>query len=492
MTFGISPGIYTREIDRSQIVAGTSNSIGSIIIDSKKGESFKPTLITNKGEFIDIFGDPTPDRPAMYAALAFLEVGNRLWVTRVVDGVAIAATAVFQDALAANSLIITALGQGVWGNDLMVNVTATVNNEFTLTVFDESGVTPVQLEKFLVSKVQIKKDGYGRSMYVEDVVNLRSKYIRITDVITGVAPVAGNLSLTGGGDSVSISSGNIITALDLVANKEQIEISLLIQGGWTDAAVRNKMIDICEARQDCFAILDVPFSSLTNATTIVDHVQDVTGGGAAAIKGTSYAAIYAGWVSIYDSITDKVITVPPSGHVAAVMALTAQTSEVWFPPAGERRGLLNVLGVTNNFSEGNRDLLYSNRVNPIQSFVGQGVQVFGQKTLQKTASALDRINVRLLMIQLRKDLSRALSPFTFEFNDDFSRLNISSIITSYMDGVLSRRGVVDYRVKVDTTNNTPQIIDENKLIIDLFVKPTRAAEFIQLNAVITATGVTFG
>lgn len=491
MTFGISPGVYTNEVDRSQIVAGTANSIGSIVIDSRKGESFKPILITNKGELVDIFGNPTPDRPAMYAALAFLEVGNRLWVTRVVDGVAVSASAVFQDSLAANSLIITALGQGVWGNDLMVNVSATVNNEFTLTVFDESGTTPVQLEKFLVSKVQVKKDGYGRSMYVEDVVNTRSKYIRVTDVITGTAPVAGNLSLTGGGDSVSISSANIISALDLISNREEIEVSLLIQGGWTDSAVRNKMIDICEDRKDCFAILDVPFASLTNATTIVDYVQDVTGGGVAAIKSTSYAGIYAGWVNVYDPITDKVITIPPSGHIAAVMALTAQTSEVWFPPAGERRGLLNVLGTTNSFSEGNRDLLYSNRVNPIQPFVGLGVQVFGQKTLQKNASALDRINVRMLMIQLRKDLTRALSPFTFEFNDEFTRLNINSIITGYMDGILSRRGVVDYRVKLDSTNNTAQIIDENKLIIDLFVKPTRSAEFIQLNAVITATGVAF-
>lgn len=485
MTFPISAGVYPREIDKSFIVPAVANSIGGIVIHSDKGPTGELTLITSNQEFIDKFGKPAPDEPSMYSALAFLEQGKNLLVARAIND---AVTASFPVVDTATSLVtvftINAANEGLWGNSITITTTTetTYGDVFTITV-KYGGVT---VEEFEVSRNTTALDGFGRSQYIEDVVNNQSEYIRIVDTVNTDAWTAltDEALVSGSDDTVVPTDAQINTEWDRFANKAEVEVSLLINGGWDNETVQGKMISIAEARADCIAILDVPDTETTVAG-MVTYVSTTLN------ANSSYAAIYAGWPYIYDQYNDKKLYVPPSGYVAAVFAKTAEVSEVWYAPAGVRRGLLNVLGVSKVFSEGERDTLYTAKINPIQNFTGEGIQVYGQKTLQTQASALDRVNVRMLMITLEKAITRALRPFVFEFNDVFTRENIASIINNYMTDIKTRRGVYDYLTVCDTTNNTATVIDQNKLIVDLYVKPTRVAEFIRLNAVITATGAQF-
>ena len=487
MTYPVSAGVYAREIDQSFIVPSVANSIGGIVIHSDKGNTGEINLVTSNKEFLDTYGDPVPDNPSMYAALAFLERGNRLLVTRAIND-AVLATSPVLDTAGAPVLAFTlnAKNEGLWGNSLTVTTSASVADIFTLTILLDA----VVVEEFEVTRNPLAKNGFGQSIFIEDVVNKQSIYVDVVDnaanayTIADVATVTGQAFTAGADDTIAPTDSHIIAEWDRFAVKEDVEVSLLIDGGWATTAVHSKMIALSLARKDCFAILDFSSSDLSTA----DMVTYVS---ATLNANTSYAAIYAGWVYIYDQYNDKYLYVPPSGYIAGVFANTANVSEVWYAPAGVRRGVMNVLGVQTVWSEGDRDTLYSAKINPIQNFTGEGIQVYGQKTLQTAASALDRVNVRMLMITIEKAIERALRPFVFEFNDTFTRDNITSIINTYMEDIKVRRGVYDFLAVVDESNNTAAVIDQNKLIVDLYVKPTRVAEFIQMNAVITATGASF-
>ena len=564
MTYPISPGIYEREIDKSNIVGAVANSIGGIVINSDKGTTGELKLITSNKEFLDHYGDPLPSNPSMYSALAFLEQGKRLLVARAIND-AVASTLEFNDDNGSPAKVfdITAHNEGVWGNGISISISAQIASavvtaggtdyvvgdlltvatgtgtaaEFVVTSVNTGVITGVSLvdagsysvvptspdsvttdslagtlatltltvsetftldvlfggavvESYETTRDPLQKDGFNKSMYIEDLINGQSDYITITDDLANVfgtdnvAPVVASALLTGSDDTTAPTDSKINTAWDLFATKEEVEVSLLINGGWATASVHSKMITLAESRLDCFAILD--FASADNTVTEMVKYRKVT-----LNANTSYAALYAGYLYVYDQYNDKYMHVPPSGYIAGVFAKTAQVSEVWYAPAGQRRGILNVLGVETVWTEGHRDSLYTAGINPIQSFTGEGIQVFGQKTLQSSASATDRVNVRMLLIQIEKALSKALRPFVFEFNDTFTRENVSSIINSYMEDVKVRRGVFDYLTVCDTTNNTALIIDQNKMIIDLYVKPTRVAEFVQLNVIVTNTGAVF-
>lgn len=483
MTYPISAGVYPREVDQSFVVPSVANSIGGIVVHSTKGSATELTLITNQKQFLDNFGPLQPDEPSMYSALAFLEKGKNLKVIRV-NNDATKSSLVVQDT--GNTITIFTLysaNEGVWGNSLSVDVTVEDGNkDFIITVYDSS----VKVEEWTVNRSTTSKDGFGKSMYIEDVVNTYSDYITVTDTTeVTVHDAEAATSLSGGADdTVAPTDGMVNTAWDFFTVKEDVEVSLLINAGWDTNVVQTYMIGICEARKDCFAILDVPDTQVTVAN-MVTYVSTTLN------ANTSFAGIYAGWPKIYDQYNDKKLNVPPSGYVAGVYANTAEVSEVWYAPAGVRRGIINVIGVSNVFTEGERDTLYTAKINPIQNFTGEGIQVYGQKTLQTAASALDRVNVRLLMITIEKALARALRPFVFEFNDSYTRENITSIIDSYMGDIKSRRGVYDFLTVCDETNNTAVVIDANKLLVDLYVKPVRVAEFVRLSAIISATGATF-
>lgn len=485
----VSPGVYAREDDRSFIVPAVANSIAGIVISADRGPSNRIVLITSNKQFLETFGKPSTSNPSMYAALAFLERGNRLLVVRAINN-ASAAEVNINDSDANPVYTVKANSEGAWGNDLSVTFSVPdANGMFAVSVKDGNRV----VETFNVTRTQGVLDGYGKSLYIEDVINNRSQYITVTDLVENTNPhVAVNDAVLSGGnnDTTAPTSGTINEAFGLFANKEDVEVNLLLNAGWTAVEVQTEMNRIAEQRGDCFAILDMPFEE-TTVENMVHYVNDHDQDGTGININSSYSAIYAPWVRIYDNYNDRDIYVPPSGYVGGAYAYTANVSEVWYAPAGSRRGVLNVLGVQKVFTEGERDELYSNNINPIQSFSGEGIQIFGQKTLQRAASATDRVNVRLLMITIQKAIARALRNYVFEFNDSFTRENITSIVSNYLDDIRARRGIYDFLVTCDETNNDATVIDQNKLVVDVYVKPTRVAEFVQLNAIITATGVSF-
>jgi phage tail sheath protein FI len=237
-----------------------------------------------------------------------------------------------------------------------------------------------------------------------------------------------------------------------------------------------------ENRGDCFYILD---SSVLGATvdTATNDVQDLD---------TNYAGTYFPWVKIRDANTNKTVWVPPSVVMPNVYAFNDRVAAEWFAPAGLNRGNIDVaLQVRTRTDQGNRDDLYDGRVNPIATFPGQGIVTWGQKTLQQQSSALDRINVRRLLIAVKKFIASTSRYLVFEQNVDSTRQRFLSIVNPYLQSVQERSGLYAFRVVMDETNNTPDIIDRNILVGQLYLQPARTAEFISLEFNILPTGATF-
>jgi len=209
---------------------------------------------------------------------------------------------------------------------------------------------------------------------------------------------------------------------------------------------------------------------------------------------SSYGALYWSWLKMFDQFGSQELWVPPSGHIAQVYARNDRVSEQWFAPAGLRRGrLLTALDVEFNPSNGERDLLYGggNSVNAIVNFPQDGITVFGQRTLQRTETALSRVNVRRLLIFIKKNLTRTLRNFIFEQNDEILWAQVRNVVNPFLAEIKSRRGLEDFRVVCDETNNTADRRDRNQLWVSVFLKPTKAVEFIVLNLVILRSSASF-
>jgi phage tail sheath protein FI len=200
----------------------------------------------------------------------------------------------------------------------------------------------------------------------------------------------------------------------------------------------------------------------------------------------------SGWKRMYNKYTDKFIAVPLNGDIAGLCVATDNSADTWFSPAGfNRGGIKNAASLYFDPDKTSRDTLYKAGINPVSSFPGEGIVLFGDKTLQTTPSAFDRINVRRLFIVLEKTISRAARSMLFEFNDEFTRAQFRSMVEPFLRNIKARRGVTDYQVVCDTTNNTADVIDRNEFVGDIFVKPARSINYIQLNFVAVSTGVSF-
>jgi phage tail sheath protein FI len=289
-----------------------------------------------------------------------------------------------------------------------------------------------------------------------------------------------------------ISDASIIEALDLFGNAEEVDVNILIDmGGSSDAVKRYMVTDICEIRKDCMALINCPSNLVINAIgqeteNLREYRRDTLN------MNTSYAALYGNWLEVYDKWNGKYRWCPASGFVAGVYANTDNTTDPWFAPAGLNRAILNsVRKLAWNPTLGQRDILYKNGINPIVSFAGQGKVIWGQKTQLDKESAFNRVNVRRLFIVLEKAISTAAKYFLFEPNDDLTRLLLVNMIDPFLRDVKSRRGIYDFMIVCDGRNNTPERIDRNELWCDIYIKPTRAAEFIVLNFIATKTGASF-
>jgi hypothetical protein len=392
-----------------------------------------------------------------------------------------------------------------------------IGDEMHIAVVDQtgvfSGVPGTLLEVFPnVSRATDALGQQGGSIYYKNVLNLSSKYVWATTDMTGlpsnttatvVASSASslfNVTMVGGGVSsgaltdTTIDISFLQNAYDVFKNSEQIDVSLVMagkaRGPGTVTQLGNYVIqNIGEFRKDCVVfvspdinnVVNVPGNEVTNTVAFRNGMTD-----------SSYAFLDSGYKYAYDRYNDKYRWVPLNGDTAGLACYTDDIRDPWWSPAGYNRGQLkNVIKLAFNPNKSDRDQLYKNNINPIVSFPGQGVVLFGDKTLQSKPSAFDRINVRRLFIVLEKAISTAAKYTLFEFNDDFTRAGFVNMVEPYLRTVQGRRGITAFKVVCDTTNNTPAVIDANQFVGTIFVKPNRSINFISLNFVATRTGVDF-
>jgi len=278
-------------------------------------------------------------------------------------------------------------------------------------------------------------------------------------------------------------------ALGLLSNADEYDINLLMIPGIIDAAgsghtaIITKAVDICESRGDCFLLYDTVKKSETNIANVTTKAKS---------RDTNYGATYWPWVQIQDIQTGAMRWVPPSCVMGGIYAFNDKVAAPWFAPAGlNRGGLTTVVQAARKLTHGNRDDLYESNVNPLATFPGQGVVVWGQKTLQKKSSALDRVNVRRLLIKVKKFISASSRFLVFEQNNTQTRERFLNIANPFLEQVQSQSGLNAFKVVMDASNNTPDVVDRNILYGQLFLQPTKTAEFIVLDFTVQPTGAAF-
>jgi hypothetical protein len=389
-------------------------------------------------------------------------------------------------------------------------------DEIHVVVVDEdgrvSGVPGTVLEAYNgLSRATDAKSPEGASTYFKEVINQNSQYIYYAGnarannysntalnmtTMSNTAPMSLSF-ITGndGSDEANVAIAELIAGYDLFKSAEDVDVSLILQGkargGTNGAQLANHLIDnIAESRKDCVVFV-TPDKSDTVLNGAGDEAEDIVAF-RNDLTSTSYAVVDSGYKYQYDKYNDVYRYVPMNGDVAGLCVRTDDTRDPWYSPAGFNRGAIkNVVKLAFNPNKAQRDLLYKNGINPVVTFPGQGTILFGDKTALAKPSAFDRINVRRLFIVLEKAIATAAKFTLFEFNDDFTRAQFKNLVEPFLRDVQGRRGITDFRVVCDETNNTGEVIDRNEFVGDIYIKPARSINFIQLNFVAVRTGVEF-
>lgn len=402
-----------------------------------------------------------------------------------------------------DTITFQALSSGAWGDNLTVAVrSGSVYGSYMLLV----SLNGKQVERFdnLVPTLD-RADSTKGLRYVVDAINPAgaSRYISVLDIEGDDGdPVFASYALSGGDDGLSqvdesdyvgtVDSQGVPSGLQCFANAETQDLNLLVVPGISSAAVIDEMLTLCEARGDCMAIIDPPLG-----LTVQGVVDWHNGAGPYVDHGafdTYYGALYWSWTKIYDAANDVYVWVPPSGTMCSVYAFTDTNAELWFAPAGLNRGLLTqVLELEYSPSEGERDLLYGNgnAVNPLVNFSKLGITVWGQRTLQRLPTSLDRVNVARLILYLRKILATVYIGLVFEPDDATLWRRIVGVTDPYLSGIKTRRGLYDYQVLCDATTNTADLLDQGIARVVIYLKPTKAAEAISVGIVLLETSASF-
>ena len=391
------------------------------------------------------------------------------------------------------------------------NANTLVRDEMHIVVADEdgaiSGIPGQILEVWKsVSRATDARGEQGGSIFYGDVLKNNSQWVwpgydifnkAASASLTGLSNKSVKTMSFGGGGSDDAETGiaisKVMTAYDKFASSEDVDISLVLAGrayGGSGEQLANYIIDnICEYRKDCVLFVS------PNNTDVVNVPNQETGKVITfrnLLRSTSYAVLDSGYKYQYDKYNDVYRWVPLNGDIAGLCVRTDNIRDPWFSPAGFNRGAIkNIVKLAYNPDKADRDQLYKNGINPVVNFPGQGVILYGDKTLLAKPSAFDRINVRRLFIVLEKAIAKAAQSSLFEMNDDFTRAAFRNLVEPYLRDIQGRRGIYDFKVVCDTTNNTPEVIDRNEFRGDIYVKPARSINFIQLNFVAVRTGVEF-
>lgn len=373
--------------------------------------------------------------------------------------------------------------------DAAIFTTAPEANEIHVAVLDEdggiTGSAGTVLEKWeFLSTVSGTTGEDGTSIYYKDVVNNQSLYLwstgTVTDLTNGVASIAN------GTDGDAPTTGQKETGYDLFLNSEEVDVRCIL-GGDADGTLGTYLLQsIAEVRKDCFVWLSVEQGDVLNNTGS-EHTDSVTFRNT--LPSTSYGALDSGYMKQYDRYNDKNRWIPMNGGSAGLYARTENIADAWWSPAGYNRGRYkNVIKLAYNPAKTYRDVLYRSQINPIVTENGEGTLLLGDKTLLTKPSAFDRINVRMLFIVLEKAIATAAKYMLFEQNDEFSRAQFKNMVEPFLREVKGRRGITDFSVICDETNNTDEVLANNEFVADIYINPTKSINYIKLNFIATRGG----
>ena len=384
-----------------------------------------------------------------------------------------------------------------------------------------TGTAGAVLEKFAyVSKASDNKKSDGTNNYYKDVINSQSRYIWWMDHTTSVAVTVNGAgtsgqawgqdsthafkdltgavtkTLSGGADDFAPTDGHLQDGFAIFQNAEQYDVSLIPTGAVSATVAKWVIQNVAETRLDCVAFVspvDINAGGpiIGSGSDAANAVVAFRNAGAFDVD-SSYGVLDSGYKYQYDRYNDKYRYVPLNGDIAGLCARTDYTNDPWWSPGGLNRGQIkNVVKLAFNPGKTERDTLYKAGVNPVVTFPGQGTVLYGDKTLQAMPSAFDRINVRRLFIVLEKAIATASKYQLFEFNDTFTRAQFVNLVTPFLRDVQGRRGITDFRVKCDDTNNTGDVIDRNEFVADIYIKPARSINFITLSFIAARSSVNF-
>lgn len=531
-----SAGVYVREIDLSQRVAAAATTIGAIVGPSQRGAVNQRTLVTSVRQFIEEFGTPTPQTSQMhYHAIRFLKESSRLYVTRVQDGALTAGAYLSVDDLSSPSPIIKlnnfddgvtnqplgkddpfnnlgfdpetpgiekvlgffcAVNPGTWNNGLFIRVRSSAKPgvalpddpyQFWVEIFQEyRSNRQAPDEAFLVTRDYFT-DGFGEQLQIEEVINRKSKLIRYRPNPNAPIEVKilnqANVYLGGATNGNRPNESQVVRGWELYRDPESVTANIFIQGGYDSVPVQQVMADIAEDRMDAIAVLDVPRNQQALTDAIYFRRNDLN-------LDTSYAALYAPDLLIYDEYNDREVYIAPSGYVAAAYAHTDNVAATWFAPAGLTRGLLDVRGLREVYNQGDRDALADAQINPMRVMPGIGYSIWGADTLAVMPSALNNVNVRRLMNFLESSIKNAALYQVFEQNDEILWARLTDLCVRFLKPIRDGRGLYWYSVVCDESNNTFETQANGDTILDIYVDPVLPAKRIHLNATVNRRGQT--
>ena len=534
-----APYVRTVLEDQSTRVVGNTGVYAGIVIKAKKGPVNTPYLVTSQTDLLRVF---TPNERieigwdmAYYSAYYYLREGNRLWVVRACDlttakygGCVIKTTdGSANEAFATgitdpsddadddasdnysfdtdDAFIIYGSSVGAWNNDIGIRIITDqaqvkLENAFIIEVYKNlsgsaENLTGTRVERFTVSLDPTLRNGYGVNCYIENVLE-GSNYIRAE--VNDAAIEAGKyiplaqtkiLQLKGGEDSASDDlSAERVTALHTLENTNDINLSIIMDGGYTDATYHNEMIDVCTARDETtFAVCSMPYGYSVDA----DNINKMLDYRNSEWNPNSYlASLYAPHQEMYDEFNDRNIYVDPATFVAGRIAVVAEDYGWHWPVAGYNRGIVNTLDVAATFTTGQLDILSDAQINVIIKDPGSGNVIFDQLTTQAQASDLQEQPTSLyLNVYLRPALRDLLKTYLFELNDEETRMIITKKIDVFMQAEKASRACYEYRIVCDETNNLADDIENNRLNVWLYIKPMKYAKFLEQRIIVTPYAV---
>lgn len=546
----VSPGVQVKEIDLTNVVPSVSSTIGAMAGAFQWGPADEITTVTSETELVDKFGEPDASTfESVLSASQFLSYGNNLKVVRAVGSSARNATASGTGILTQNKTVfdgqspaaadyVQARHPGTIGNAVGVSIitagqTMTAwqashvesapgttagaaavggsNDEMHLWVYDVDGTITGAVGTVLeywtyLSQASDVKSSDGSTLYYKDVINNGSDWIFVGNHKSSMSKAGQSatnnafvtvasffVALTGGIDDNTLTVGETTAAYNLFSDAETVDVNLVFQAnsGLSSADTRtlsNYITALTAARKDAVGFVSPERAATVNAAAPATSVAAWR----TALTSTSYGFADSSSLYVYDKYNDVYRWICAAGSTAGLTANADLVADAWFSPAGFTRGnVRNVTKLAWNPNQAERDALYKTGVNPVVTFPGQGTVLFGDKTLLAKPSAFDRINVRRLFIVLEEAVSTASKASLFEFNDEFTRAQFRNMVEPFLRDVQGRRGITDFKVVCDGTNNTGAIIDSNKFVADIFIKPARSINYITLNFIATRTGVEF-